>query len=72
LYTNGLLEFAIAIAQQDAHAVAGIVIVISRGAMPAEGQLEVRSEFGTNTSPNSMVVADFNRDGKMDIAVSSY
>ena len=39
---------------------------------PASAQLETRPGFGTNFYPNSMVVADFNRDGKMDIAVSSY
>ena len=39
---------------------------------PTAAQLETRSVFPTNTGPNSIAVADFNRDGKMDIAVASY
>jgi FG-GAP-like repeat len=39
---------------------------------PAAAQLETRSELETNLGPNSVVVSDFNRDGKMDIAVASY
>jgi len=38
----------------------------------AAAQLETRSQFGTNVAPNSVVTADFNRDGKMDLAVASY
>jgi hypothetical protein len=40
-------------------------------AAPAYGQLLTRSETQTNYSPESVVTADFNRDGKMDIAVAS-
>jgi hypothetical protein len=36
-----------------------------------EAQIETRSSFATNTTPVSVVTADFNRDGKMDIAVAS-
>ena len=38
---------------------------------PADAQFESRSLVTTNTGPNGAAVADFNRDGKMDIAVSS-
>jgi FG-GAP-like repeat/Abnormal spindle-like microcephaly-assoc'd, ASPM-SPD-2-Hydin len=37
----------------------------------ATAQFETRSTTGTNVAPGSVVTADFNRDGKMDIAVAS-
>lgn len=37
----------------------------------AAAQLETRSQVQTNFSPVDVVVADFNHDGKMDMAVSS-
>jgi hypothetical protein len=51
--------------------VAVAVCAISAG-LPAAAQFETRSLMGTNPGPNSVVVADFNRDGKMDIAVSTF
>src|SRR5271169_1274882 len=38
----------------------------------AEAQLETRLDLGTGVAPNSVVVADFNHDGKMDLAVASF
>jgi hypothetical protein len=38
---------------------------------PAAAQIETRTQFGTNIVPISVVTADFNHDGKMDIAVAS-
>jgi hypothetical protein len=40
--------------------------------MAASAQLETRSQPLTNTAPNSVVAADFNHDGKIDIAVAAY
>jgi hypothetical protein len=37
--------------------------------LPALGQLEVRSQYYTNSSPYSLVVGDFNGDGTPDAAV---
>jgi hypothetical protein len=49
-----------------------LVTLCSLGAAKlVEAQLETRSSFATNTTPVSVVTADFNRDGKMDIAVAS-
>jgi hypothetical protein len=49
-----------------------LVFCVLGSAIAARGQLETRSQFGTNTAPNSVVAADFDHDGKMDIAVASY
>jgi hypothetical protein len=38
----------------------------------ADAQLESRSQTATNLVPVSVAAADFNHDGKMDIAVASY
>jgi hypothetical protein len=40
--------------------------------IPASAQLESLTGLRTNVAPNSVVVGDFNLDGKMDLAVSSY
>jgi hypothetical protein len=40
-------------------------------AVSASAQLETRSQRGTNPVPVSVVTADFNRDGKMDVLVAS-
>lgn len=40
-------------------------------AIHALAQLETRSGIATNYTPRSAVTADFNRDGRMDIAVAS-
>jgi FG-GAP repeat len=48
-------------------AVLGVLVA----ALPAAAQFETRSLTTTNTGPNGVVAADFNHDGKMDIAVSS-
>lgn len=37
----------------------------------ALAQFETRSQAGTNVAPLNLVTADFNRDGKMDVAVGS-
>jgi hypothetical protein len=37
----------------------------------AAAQLETRATFSTNPSPASITTGDFNRDGKMDLAVAS-
>jgi large repetitive protein len=39
---------------------------------PAAAQLESRSQTATNMSPAAVIAADFNHDGKMDMAVASY
>jgi hypothetical protein len=49
-----------------------LVAVCALGtARPVRAQLETRSSFATKTTPVAVVTADFNRDGKIDIAVAS-
>jgi hypothetical protein len=36
----------------------------------AKAQMETRSQLATTTAPGSVVAADFNHDGKMDLAVA--
>jgi hypothetical protein len=42
------------------------------GVSACAAQVESRSSYVTFTTPNSVVVADFNHDGAMDFAISSY
>ena len=49
---------------------AGLVFGLS--ALPALAQLETRASVPVNSSPYSIAVGDFNRDGKKDLAVVAF
>jgi FG-GAP-like repeat len=54
-----------------ARLMSGVIFCIPFAWSTAAAQFEIRSQTPTDQVPNSVVAADFNRDGKMDMAVSS-
>lgn len=50
----------------------GLLIVLTGGVSPSLAQFEIRGSTSISTAPFAFAVGDFNRDGKLDLAVTSY
>jgi hypothetical protein len=48
------------------------VLLIAAAGLPAFGQFETRGSVAVSTTPYSIAIGDFNRDGRMDIAVLAF